>query len=211
MKIENLKCGHIQIYKRENSNFWQMKLKYPKEKAIRLSTGTKILNDAKKISRDQYYKHSIFKIREDKKKKNDFKKIHLIDSKNLSKKEILYLIKESKKYISFNKLKIKKYKILFHIMNLKNIFKKFDFFAILKHSESISKNIGIGKKSLLDKFKLSITEIIFSFDIKLFIGLNTSNFILIISNKLFLLIFMCIIFTKSSIKNLTLNWTYLIL
>ena len=112
MKIVNLKSGHIQIYKRENSNFWQMKLKYPKEKAIRLSTGTKILNDAKKISRDQYYKHSIFKIREDKKKKNDFKKIHLIDSKSLSKKEILYLIKESKKYISFNKLKIKKYKIL---------------------------------------------------------------------------------------------------
>ncbi len=112
MKIVNLKSGHIQIYKRENSNFWQMKLKYPKEKAIRLSTGTKILNDAKKISRDQYYKHSTFKIREDKKKKNDFKKIHLIDSKNLSKKEILHLIKESKKYISFNKLKIKKYKIL---------------------------------------------------------------------------------------------------
>ena len=112
MKIVNLKSGHIQIYKRENSNFWQMKLKYPKEKAIRLSTGTKILNDAKKISLDQYYKHSTFKIREDKKKKNDFKKIHLIDSKNLSKKEILYLIKESKKYISFNKLKIKKYKIL---------------------------------------------------------------------------------------------------
>ena len=112
MKIVNLKSGHIQIYKRENSNFWQMKLKYPKEKAIRLSTGTKILNDAKKISLDQYYKHSTFKIREDKKKKNDFKKIHLIDSKSLSKKEILYLIKESKKYISFNKLKIKKYKIL---------------------------------------------------------------------------------------------------
>ena len=112
MKIVNLKSGHIQIYKRENSNFWQMKLKYPKEKAIRLSTGTKILNDAKKISLDQYYKHSTFKIREDKKKKNDFKKIHLIDSKNLSKKEILHLIKESKKYISFNKQKIKKYKIL---------------------------------------------------------------------------------------------------
>jgi len=112
MKIVNLKSGHIQIYKRENSNFWQIKLKYPKEKAIRLSTGTKILNDAKKISLDQYYKHSIFKIGEDKKKKNDFKKIHLIDTKNLSKKEILFLIKESKKYISFNKLKIKKYKIL---------------------------------------------------------------------------------------------------
>ena len=50
MKIINLKSGHIQIYKRENSKFWQIKLKYPKEKAIRLSTGTKILNDAKKIS-----------------------------------------------------------------------------------------------------------------------------------------------------------------
>ena len=74
MKIINLKSGHIQIYKRENSKSWQMKLKYPKEKAIRLSTGTKILNDAKKISLDLYYKHSTFKIREDKKNKNDFKK-----------------------------------------------------------------------------------------------------------------------------------------
>ena len=55
MKIVSLKSGHIQIYKRENSKFWQMKLKYPKEKAIRLSTGTKILNDAKKIALDQYY------------------------------------------------------------------------------------------------------------------------------------------------------------
>jgi len=112
MKIVNLKSGHIQIYKRENSKFWQMKLKYPKEKAIRLSTGTKILNDAKKISLDQYYKYSTIKIREDKNKKNIFKKIHLINSKELSKKEILYLIKESKKYISFNKQNIKKYKIL---------------------------------------------------------------------------------------------------
>ena len=66
----------------------------------------------KKYHLDQYYKYSTFKIREDKKKKNDFKKIHLIDSKNLSKKEILHLIKESKKYIFFNKQKIKKYKIL---------------------------------------------------------------------------------------------------
>jgi len=111
MKIVNLKSGHIQIYKRENSKFWQMKLKYPKEKSIRLSTGTKILNDAKKIALDEYYKNTSFKIREEK-KKNDFKKIHLIDSKNLSKKEILHLIEESKKYISFNKQKIKKYKIL---------------------------------------------------------------------------------------------------
>ena len=64
MNIVNLKSGHIQIYKRENSKFWQMKLKYPKEKAIRLSTGTKILNDAKKISLDQYYKNNTFKIKE---------------------------------------------------------------------------------------------------------------------------------------------------
>ena len=48
MKKINLKKDHLQIYKRENSKFWQIKLKYPKEKAIRLSTGTKILNDAKK-------------------------------------------------------------------------------------------------------------------------------------------------------------------
>ena len=112
MKIINLKSGHIQIYKRENSKFWQMKLKYPKKKAIWLSTGTKILNDEKKISLDQYYKYSTFKIREDKKKKNDFKKIHLIDSKNLSKKEILHLIKESKKYIFLTNKRLKNIKFL---------------------------------------------------------------------------------------------------
>jgi len=112
MKTVSLKSGHIQIYKRENSKFWQMKLKYPKKKAIRLSTGTKILNEAKKISIDEYYKHNTFEITKDKKIKIAFKKIHLIDSKKLSKKEILHLIKESKKYISFNKQKIKKYKIL---------------------------------------------------------------------------------------------------
>ena len=74
MKTVSLKSGHIQIYKRENSKFWQMKLKYPKEKAIRLSTGTKILNDAKKISLDQYYKYSTIKIREDRIKKIFLKK-----------------------------------------------------------------------------------------------------------------------------------------
>ena len=79
-----------------------MKLKYINEIKKLESLKGKELNDAKKISLDQYYKHSTFKIREDKKKKNDFKKIHLIDSKNLSKKEILHLIKESKKYIFFN-------------------------------------------------------------------------------------------------------------
>ena len=112
MKIINLKSGHIQIYKRENSKFWQIKLKYPKEKAIRLSTGTKILNDAKKISLDQYYKHSTFKIRKDKKKKNDFKKIHLVETADLTKKEIEHILNEAKKYILFNKKRIKHINIL---------------------------------------------------------------------------------------------------
>ena len=49
-----LKSGHIKLYKRENSNFWQMKLKLPKLKAIRSSTGSKILKEAEKIALKNY-------------------------------------------------------------------------------------------------------------------------------------------------------------
>ena len=46
MSIKFLKSGHIKLYKRENSKFWQMKIKLPKLKAIRFSTGSKILKEA---------------------------------------------------------------------------------------------------------------------------------------------------------------------
>ena len=46
MKLIFLKSGHIKLYKRENSPYWQMKLKFPKQRAIRSSTGSKILMEA---------------------------------------------------------------------------------------------------------------------------------------------------------------------
>ena len=50
MNSKLLKSGHIKLYKRENSKYWQMKVKLPKLKAIRSSTGSKILKDAEKIA-----------------------------------------------------------------------------------------------------------------------------------------------------------------
>ena len=46
MNTKLLKSGHIKLYKRENSKFWQMKIKLPKVRAIRSSTGSKILKEA---------------------------------------------------------------------------------------------------------------------------------------------------------------------
>ena len=56
MKKINLKNDQLQIYKRENSNVWQIKLKLPRQKAIRKSSGSKILEEAKKIALDIYKK-----------------------------------------------------------------------------------------------------------------------------------------------------------
>ena len=56
MKKINLKKDQLQIYKRENSNVWQIKLKIPRQKAIRKSSGSKILEEAKKIALDVYKK-----------------------------------------------------------------------------------------------------------------------------------------------------------
>ena len=44
----------VKLYKRENSKYWQMKIKLPKQKAIRSSTGSKILKDAEKIALKYY-------------------------------------------------------------------------------------------------------------------------------------------------------------
>ncbi len=54
MNSKLLKSGHIKLYKRENSKYWQMKVKLPKLKAIRSSTGSKILKDAEKIALKYY-------------------------------------------------------------------------------------------------------------------------------------------------------------
>ena len=54
MKSIFLESGHIKLYKRENSQYWQMKLKLPKQRAIRSSTGSKILIEAKKIALKNY-------------------------------------------------------------------------------------------------------------------------------------------------------------
>ena len=107
-----LKSGHIKLYKRENSNFWQMKLKLPKLKAIRSSTGSKILKEAEKIALKNY---SI--LNKDNKinissSKNVFKKIHLVETADLNKEEIEFILNASKKYISFNKQRIKKSNLL---------------------------------------------------------------------------------------------------
>ena len=112
MSIKFLKSGHIKLYKRENSKYWQMKIKLPKIKAIRSSTGSKVLKDAEKIAL-KYYSSFSSKINiKLKRTKNVFKKIHLVETADLTKKEIEYILDESKKYISFNKKKIKKINVL---------------------------------------------------------------------------------------------------
>ena len=112
MNSKLLKSGHIKLYKRENSKFWQMKVKMPKLKAIRSSTGSKILKDAEKIALKYYssiYSKTNIKL---KRTKNIFKKIHLVETADLTKKEIEHILDESKKYIDFNKRKIKKINVL---------------------------------------------------------------------------------------------------
>ena len=112
MNSKLLNSGHIKLYKRENSKYWQMKVKLPKIKAIRLSTGSKILKDAEKIALKYYSSFSSKKNIYLKRTKNIFKKIHLVETADLTKKEIEYILNESKKYISFNKKKIKKINVL---------------------------------------------------------------------------------------------------
>ena len=112
MNTRILKSGHIKLYKRENSRYWQMKLKLPKLKAIRSTTGSKILKEAEKIALNYYSylsKKTKIKIR---RTKNIFKKIHLVETADLTKKEIEHILNEAKKYILFNKKKIKHMNIL---------------------------------------------------------------------------------------------------
>ena len=113
MNSKFLKSGHIKLYKRENSKYWQMKLKLPMQKAIRSSTGSRIIKDAEKIALQSFYsliKKNDVKIK--KRSKNIFKKMHLVETADLSKKEIEFILNEANKFISFNKKKIKKNNLL---------------------------------------------------------------------------------------------------
>ena len=113
MKKIFLKKNHLQLYKRENSKIWQIKIKLPQIAAMRVSSGTSELTEAKKIAHKKYKLLSLENLTNISiNRKHPIKKIHLINSKDLNKKEIEYLLKESYKYIRFNKQKIKKSKIL---------------------------------------------------------------------------------------------------
>ena len=106
-----LESGHIKLYKRENSQYWQMKLKLPKQRAIRSSTGSKILKEAKKIALKNYSSFGISnKIK--KTSKNIYKKIHLVETADLNTKEIEFILDEAKKFINFNKKRVKKSNLL---------------------------------------------------------------------------------------------------
>ena len=111
MKSIFLESGHIKLYKRENSQYWQMKLKLPKQRAIRSSTGSRILKEAKKIALKNY---SSFGIRTNIKKtsNNIYKKIHLVETADLNTKEIEFILDEAKKFINFNKKRVKKSNLL---------------------------------------------------------------------------------------------------
>ena len=113
MKKIILKKNHLQLYKRENSNIWQIKIKLPHNKALRVSSRTSVLKEAKEIANKKY---DLLNLKNSNNininKNHSIKKIHLINSKDLNKQEIEYLLNESYKYINFNKQKIKTSNIL---------------------------------------------------------------------------------------------------
>ena len=122
MKKINLKNDQLQIYKRENSKAWQIKLKLPRQKAIRKSSGSKILEEAKKTALGIYDKIlNTKKYAFDINKSYNYKKIHLVESKKLNKKEIECFLDESEKYIHFNK-KTKKKSTLLEGRSIFNLF-----------------------------------------------------------------------------------------
>ena len=107
--IEN----QLELYKRENSKIWQIKIKYPFKKAIRISSGSTITEEAKEYAFLRY-KNLKKNIIETKivNKNYKLKKVHLLSSKDLSKEDIECLLSESDKYIKLNKKNIKNSKIL---------------------------------------------------------------------------------------------------
>jgi len=122
MKKINLKNDQLQIYKRENSKAWQIKLKLPRQKAMRKSSGSKILEEAKKTALDLYDEIlNTNKYTFDINKSYNYKKIHLVESTKLNKKEIECFLDESEKYIHFNK-KTKKKSTLLEGRSIFNLF-----------------------------------------------------------------------------------------
>ena len=114
MKDIILQNGHIKIYKRESSQFWQMRIKPPKEKAIRESSGCKNLKDAKEIALKKYNLLTLDKkiITLNVKNYHEYKGKHLLGIKNLKKTEIEYIIDYAQQFIEFNKQKVKRSNIL---------------------------------------------------------------------------------------------------
>ena len=114
MKHIILQNGHIKIYKRESSQFWQMRIKPPKEKAIRESSGCKNLKDAKEIALKKYNLLTLDKkiITLSVENYHEYKGKHLLGIKNLKKAEIEYIINYAQQFIEFNKQKVKKSNIL---------------------------------------------------------------------------------------------------
>ena len=114
MKYINLQNGHIKIYKRENSQYWQMRIKPPKKKALRESTGCKSLREAKDIAINRYkmltFEKKIVSINAT--NQHQYKGKHLLGIKNLSKNEIEYILDYAQQFIEFNNQKIKKDNIL---------------------------------------------------------------------------------------------------
>ena len=114
MKLIILQNGHIKIYKRESSQFWQMRIKPPKEKAIRESSGCKNLKDDKEIALKKYNLLTLDKkiITLSVENYHEYKGKHLLGIKNLKKAEIEYIINYAQQFIEFNKQKVKKSNIL---------------------------------------------------------------------------------------------------
>ncbi len=115
MKNILLHNGHIKIYKRENSKFWQMRIKPPKEKAFRESSGCKSLKDAKEIALKKYNdiisKKTFVVI--PKNTQHTYQGKHLLGIKSLNKSEIEYFLDYSDQFVEFNNQKIKKNDILY--------------------------------------------------------------------------------------------------
>ena len=154
MNSKILKSGHIKLYKRENSNYWQMKIKMPKVKAIRSSTGSKILKEAEKIALKYYSSYSSTTNIKLKRSKSIFKKIHLVETADLTKKEIEHILDESKKYISFNKKMISENKLNTVSSYILSVFKsnKIEYIA------EILKNVKHDKKNFNNKIMISLLE-----------------------------------------------------
>ena len=104
MKELILHNGHIKIYKRENSQYWQMRIKPPKQKAIRESSGCKSIEEAKEIALKKYHiitnDKKIIPINTSEKHKYTGK--HLLGIKQLNKKEIEYILDYADQFIKFN-------------------------------------------------------------------------------------------------------------